>query len=178
MFRRGNFDEEDFSDYDEDGYDGDENVHEDKGKFVPEAKAYERVMYNVPDAIAAIQGPQMSGKLGEIQKKLNKISLQPRERFTLQVNAVCNSLTENGTISLVNGEIDTILNNIEKIPNAEYKNPTAYILGYVAGVGSTRAKLNRKNVENVLKNILPKIPIDSGITEPDVIRYARLWQLS
>jgi hypothetical protein len=178
MTRRNYFDEgEDFMEY-EDNDERDENEYEEGGEFMAEAKAYERVMYNVPEAIAAIRGPQMEGKLGEIQNKLNKISLQPRERFTLQVNAIYNALTANGSISLTDGEIDIILNHIEKIPNAEYKNPTAYILGYMASVGSTRDKLNRKNIENVLKHVLPKIPNDSNIAEPDVIRYARLWQLN
>jgi hypothetical protein len=177
MPKQNYFDEdEDFMDY-ENGGDNDENEYED-GEFVAEVKAYERVMYNVPEAIMAIRGQQMEGKLGKIQEKLNKISLQPKERFTLQVNAIYNALTANGSISLIEGEIDIILNHIEKIPNAEYKNPTAYILGYMASVGSTHSGLDKKNVKNILKNILPKIPNDSNITEPDVIRYARLWQLT
>jgi hypothetical protein len=48
----------------------------------------------------------------------------------------------------------------------------------MASVGSTHSGLDKKNVKNILKNILPKIPNDSNITEPDVIRYARLWQLT
>lgn len=175
MSRKNYFDEdENFMEYEsgEEDYDGEE------GEYMPEAKAYERVMYNLPSAVAAIQGPKLAGKMGDIQRKLNKIDLQPRERFILQVNAIYNNLTENGIISLVDGEIDAILDRAEYIPNIQYKNPTAYILGYMANAGSARNKLNRKNVENILRNVLPKIPADAGITEPDVIRYARLWQLS
>lgn len=182
MSRKNYFDEdEDFANYDSEEEFGEYSEDEGEkyeGSFMPEAKAYERVMYNVPDVIAALQGPRITGKIGDIQSKLNKISLQPQERFMLQVNAVYNSLSEKGVISLIDGQIDIILNHIENIPNAEYKNPTAYILGYIASMDSTTTKLNRKNVENVLRNILPKLDTESSITEPDILRYARLWQLT
>lgn len=168
-------------------YNSDDEYHEEMDEveegenyndFVAEVNAYERVMYNLPEAVAAIQGPQMTGKLGEIQRKLTNMTLRPRDRFILQVNASYNSMSESGIISLSDGEIDIILNHVDKIQNAEYKNPTAYILGYMANYGSSKEKLVKKNVQNVMDNILPKIQNDANIGREDIIRYARLWQLS
>lgn len=186
MSRRNYFDEDEnfgeYGNFDDDSERGEMEYgemedYDDIGEnHVAEAKAYERVVY-VPQAIAEIQGAQIEGKFGDIQRKLNKISMEPRDRFVLQVNAVYNALTTGGVISLADGEIDTILNRIKKIPHAEYKNPTAYILGYMANIGSYNIKLNQKNVENVLQNVLPKLK-DSDVTGSDVVRYARLWQFS
>ena len=66
-----------------------------------------------------------------------------------------------------------MLEKVDNIADIQYKNPIAYILGYLASRGGQ--SLRRNDVLSVINHVLPKLNNDGSVQPPDVIRYARYW---
>lgn len=108
----------------------------------------------------------------DIFDRVNMFGADPSERFYKQVQAIALDLNERvKPPPLSNKDISTL--TTYPVPNYEFKNPTAYILGYL-GSGK-RSGINKKNIDYIFKNILPKME-DKSVKQPDVIRYSILWQ--
>ena len=100
----------------------------------------------------------------------------PLGRFCLFIYAIsygikadCHSIDEEG--------IKTLLSLSQKIPRVEFKNPTAFVLGYIATRGG-RYNITRDSLSSVWKcyQQMHNINKDESITEEDIIRYARFWR--
>jgi hypothetical protein len=91
--------------------------------------------------------------------------------FKETVNAIAQQLREDG-FRLSNDDITQLIENVEKLNNPQYKNPTAYLLGYVASSGGR--VIDKKTVNNVFNNLLKTVS-DKSVKNEDVLRYARLW---
>ena len=140
-------------------YDWESDIEEEKSReFQPEARAYERV---------GISG-SMLGDFSDI-----RMVQDPSDRFIIYVDAISRKLMSEDT-DLDENDLTTMLTKAREIPNIGYKNPTAYVLGYIASSGG-RKNLVTKNVTKVINDILPKVH-DVSVTPPDIIRYIRLWQ--
>ena len=101
----------------------------------------------------------------------------PLGRFCLRVDAVSRNINEScAGFSIPDEEIQVLLNRSQNLPRVEFKNPTAFVLGYLATrkgtIGITKTSL--KNVWGCYGSV-GGINKDSSIREPDIIRYARLW---
>lgn len=141
-------------------------------EFKPSINAYERA--GLPSAVAAMLGTNIGGELGELEKKINRLVQDPADRFAIYVDAISRSLINRDIVKLSQDDIESMLMPIRNIKNVEHKNPTAYILGYIASQGGR--SLQHQIVEKVLKVMLPSVE-DSSVKEPDVIRYARFWMI-
>ena len=110
-----------------------------------------------------------------VSKKRNKLFMSSLEKFVKNVYQIGKDLIENGLLSIK--DLENILNNITTLDNPQYKNATAYLLGYIASDGGTN--LDPKNAENLLRkfNTLEKKKFfeDDTIDCAAIIRYARLW---
>jgi hypothetical protein len=110
-----------------------------------------------------------------VSKKRNKLFMSSLEKFVKNVYQIGKDLIENGLLSIK--DLENILNNIATLDNPQYKNATAYLLGYIASDGGTN--LDPKNAENLLRkfNTLEKNKFfeDDTIDCAAIIRYARLW---
>lgn len=165
----------DYDDYDQGGFDpfggGDEDFDErayDQGpQFEAEIGAFERTGMGGRLGTGVI-----GGLMGDIQKKMSRELSSPEDRFKIYVDAISRKLEGDGTVHISNQDIDAMLDKVSEIENVRYKNPTAYILGFLASRGGR----NMDNVTNVIKNVLPLIG-DVGVEAPDVVRYARYWTL-
>lgn len=149
--------------FDEDYEDQDEYVEdvEEENRFQAEVNVFERV--NRRDNI------DIDIDIG-IGPKKNRTQETPIERFVKFVNAIALELTNENHLS--ENDVRYILEKIRVINKPEYKNPTAYILGYIA----TNYGGNQINKDKLIEcfNLLDKLA-DKSVTQPDVIRYARLW---
>lgn len=132
-----------------------------------EAKAFERV------------GP--SGKLAEFLSSTGvdlgdgrRENIPLEDRFMITLDAVSRGLAEDNTANISEADINIMLEKASSIENLKYKNPTAFILGYLASEGGR--SLKKQVVHNVITKVLPKVAGNGGITPPDVIRYARYWK--
>src|SRR3990167_1284324 len=93
---------------------------ESEQKLEMEAKAFERV------------GP--SGRLAEMLSSTDiqkKGSISPEDRFLISVDAISRRISSDGVIKLSETDINTMLEKTNLISGLRYKNPVAYILGYL-----------------------------------------------
>ena len=76
-------------------------------------------------------------------------------------------------LGLSQDDISFMKNKLSNVKNVDMKNPTAFVLGYLAtnkGSGSIK-----KSVINVVfEKFLTRVE-DSSVKKADVVRYARLW---
>jgi hypothetical protein len=135
-----------------------------------EAKAFER---------AGVAGFDCSiyTDLKQNKKFLNRI-----EAFCKNTTAIILEIITNANPPiLVKEDLNIILENIKNVNKPEFKNPTAFVLGYYVANDSTK-EINMKKFEKV-QNILYnnygddneyKVS-DNTVTEVDIVRYGRLW---
>jgi len=99
--------------------------------------------------------------------RMEKAAQEPLEKFTQSVEAVALS------IKIAESDIDEMNKKAEYLDTVEHKNPTAYVLGFLAsGKGNL---LNQTNYRETVSKYLPLIDKESCVYEHDIIRYARLW---
>ena len=135
------------------------------------------------DEVNAYMRSSVGGKFSELlstaatssgdQKKDRQI-LSPEDRFLTVLRATCLKLREEKIYDITNTDIDNMLEKTQRIIGLRYRNPIAYILGYIATKNGTR--LEPPDVKYVINTILPKLDTENGITAPDVVRYARFWK--
>ena len=111
-------------------------------------------------------GTQDMGEHFGISKKFDA-----KGHFKETVNAIAQQLREDG-FRLSNDNIIQIIETVDQLENPQYKNPTAYLLGYIASNGGI--EINKKSVNHVFTNILKTVS-DKSVKSEDVLRYARLW---
>lgn len=137
-------------------------------EFHEEADAFERVG---PSGRLA---EMVSGTtLGDMQKELARQSLSPEDRFLVAVDAISRRLNSDHIAKISEADISNLLTKTSMIPGLRYKNPVAYILGYLATNGGR--KMDHATVLHVITKVLPKLGDEGGVAPPDVIRYGRYW---
>lgn len=146
----------DYDDYDEGG--GNDNY------FGVDVNAYGRTGRGT-GMMKTVVG---DGKMADIQRMVDMSN--PEEKFKIILDAVARMMIESYNIQLSEANLDEILTRVSSVRKIQHKNPTAFVLGYIA----TRGGKNMKNVRNTIENILPLLE-DSSITGPDVVRYSNLW---
>ena len=77
-------------------------------------------------------------------------------------------------LGLSQDDISNMKNSLSKVNKIQYKNPTAYVLGYLAANRGSNDDLNKNTVISVFKRFLPRVS-DASVHEADIVRYARLW---
>lgn len=106
------------------------------------------------------------------EKNFKKQSQDPIERLKANINAISIDLI-NHYNNINDSDIDFMLNKIGNLKKPEFKNATAYILGYLA-IKNSGNKLNKNNIFKVFEKCLPYVQ-DKSVKKADIIRYARLW---
>jgi len=116
------------------------------------------------------------GKALQIQSPLGK--------FCLKVDAVSRNIMseckfmKNSSKNIIIGQedINTLLNASQSVPRVRYKNPTAFVLGYLTVKMGTN-KIDKNTLLNVYEcyKKTSSVHKDESVKEADVIRYARLW---
>jgi hypothetical protein len=103
--------------------------------------------------------------------KIDQATLDPLDRFKIIVDATARNLMDSN-IYIIESDIGILLETASKLQYVHYKNPTAYLLGYIAS--SRGSKINKKQFNYTIDMALPLIE-DSSVFPPDVLRYSRLW---
>lgn len=123
-----------------------------------------------------VRGIDVQVYIDMLDIRRNKVFLSDIENFVINVNNIARELIENDII--LNDDLEILLNSIVKIDKPQYKNATAYILGYIASDRGKELTIdNFKKAFNLIKKSKKyKYTVnDTSVQTPDIIRYARLW---
>ena len=134
---------------------------EDEHIFETEYGAFERVGF--------------TGLAGAAPKtRLERAEQDPYEKFSQSVDAISRDLKTKSGITITEADIEEMISKGANLDVVEHKNPTAYVLGFLAtgGGGELTGELFNKTINKVL----PHANEAASVFPPDVIRYARLWQ--
>ena len=145
---------------DDEGYDYDYSEDEGGDEYKEEVKVGERVGV----------GNLLLGR--KATTRAEKAMLTPLERFRQAVDAIARGLNSTESISISEESIAYLIDKAENISVIEHKNPTGYVLGFLASDGGI--SLTRENFNRVITRALPNVE-DKSVLPPDVIRYARMW---
>lgn len=155
----GGYGEEDYSEGGGEGDEGDDNYYENEDDYgMAERDAFNRVGFD-------------NGVLGANTNWKEK--RDPYVIFKEQVNATVLSFNDSFFENMgLTSDIRTILDKIEKVKYVEYKNPYAFVLGYIS---------YGRSPEYIRDNIFSKLvrinqSNSNNVTEEDVIRYMRLFR--
>lgn len=135
------------------------------------------------------------GSLQDIEKEIEKRTKgqNPDIRFRERIQAISRNYIDNEIINYkikgrkVKFDADTIsdiLKSVDYIQTVQYKNPTAYILGFFASNGGV--EIDEESIQNIFKLVTDKkdkkgkvtkdaIIKDGNVKPADIIRYANLW---
>ncbi|CCV01867.1 hypothetical protein IIV30_021R [Invertebrate iridescent virus 30] len=143
-----------------------DDIFENQAEFLAEKNAWDR-----------IGGVDIGLGLGGVIN-LKKSGYTINEKFKLIALATINIINDlDGNITLNLDEITHLLSLVEKIPDFEYKNPSAFVLGYLVAIQSdyTNIKINKNVLEDVLEiNTYIEDQLFSKIENVDIVRYTRL----
>jgi hypothetical protein len=151
-------------------YNDDFNYDDDEFITKDEVGAFDRVTMTGNTFLCG--GTTISGNIDELKKKIKYITQDPEEKFSCYVDAISRYLNSLGA-NISQTDINIMLDKVRYIKNIDKKNPTAYILGYITSKGGK--DIEKKQFKYVVDKILPLVDVKNNITEPDILRYARLW---
>lgn len=156
----------------EDDTESDEDDYFQDNNFGNEINVFDRI------GLPELEGGELNifgnieGKLGDISKKLDRMSRSDEDSFKVYVNAISRKMMGGSNVfNINNNDIIKMLKNVNTIKNVQHKNPSAYVLGYLASNKGT--KITKESVNKVIKEVLHDI--EGNIKGPDILRYARFW---
>jgi len=118
---------------------------------------------------ARVGGYLENNELVGLRKK-DGTFMDASQRFVALVAAVAIEMSDTNLIN-IKGDVSTILALIPRFKNIQYKNPTAFVLGFWV-TRNTKQYIDTHAFEHV-KHQLDNL---SHLTRDyDIIRYARLW---
>jgi hypothetical protein len=130
-------------------------------EYQAEMGAYDRV---------GLPGNDLLGNIPT--NRAERAMMDPLQKFRIHVDAVARNLGNWDEIQLPEKAITHMLEKAASLTAVEHKNPTAYVLGYLASGGGV--KLTKEAFNKTVKTALPHT--EGSVLPPDIIRYARLWE--
>lgn len=128
--------------------------------FEEEYGAFQRRGYLERDVLAEVGV--------DVERKLTTLR-DPNHRFYFYVNSVAKYAASNDVAGLVYTDVQNILKYIAVVPNARYKNPTAFVLGY----GLTKlGDINKRDLNSLAKQLKQ---LELNVRVEDIIRYSTMW---
>lgn len=116
-------------------------------------------------------GQNIIGNIPE--NRIERAMMEPLERFRMYVDAVARNLNNWDEVNLSEENIEFMLIKAEKIPVINHKNPTAYVLAFIATNGGKN--MNKNSFNHVVNKVLPRVT-GGSVLPPDIIRYVKLWE--
>lgn len=104
--------------------------------------------------------------------KFNKAIQDPILKFKCYVEIISKKLISDN-INIRDSDIENMMSKAESLQHIGFKNPSAYIAGYIASSGGKN--ITETSVTYSFTKVLPLIELEGGVQRPDIIRYARLW---
>lgn len=129
---------------------------------------------------AALQRVGLPGETGlylrardQPMRGIDRAMQDPLERFQEYVDSIARNLRTWDDVSINDTDIEIMFKKTRELKDVGYKNPSAYILGYLASEGGR--SLNDPKGQGWKNSLKALSHLDESVLEPDIIRYARLW---
>jgi len=143
----------------------------------------ERVQKDVGGGLSTII--DTTTKLGKLQEKIRVQNATPEEKFNNKVNELTLKMDSEGLIAFTDEDRQKLLGNINSFSSRiRYLNPAGYVLGFLASGGPPKyqsiknmGQLDASNVKYIIQLSDNTLFTKYNITPPDVVRYARLWNI-
>jgi hypothetical protein len=170
-------DEDDYIDEWQESEDEDKDEDEDEDEHQDENEETNSI--DLRPEIGVLDRINFTGSSGLFGKaptsRVEQSTQDPLERFRRKVDAISRYLNNWEEIENIDEtSINTMLIKASKLDSVQYKNPNAYVLGFLATGGGK--VLSKERFTYVIKKVLPRVDSDSSVLPPDIIRYAILWQ--
>lgn len=137
----------------------------DEPEFRDEFAVFERVGMPgaIPLGLTGIDGRQVRG------------AQDPLDKFQIEVDAISRNMSNYSEFRIDNDDIRKLLDTARKFQSTVmYKNPYAYILGFIASQGGR--EITKKSFDTAVKLLSN---IEGGSVRPeDILRYARFWMIT
>ena len=129
---------------------------------------------------AAMQRVGLPGQTGVLlqgrdvpMRGIDRAMQDPLERFQEYTDSIARNLRNWDDVSIDDTDIEIMFLKARDLKDVGYKNPTAYILGYLASeVGKKLSDPKSQGLKNALTALSH---LDDSVLKPDIIRYGRLW---
>lgn len=123
-----------------------------------------------------IKGFERAG--GGIRSDVNlKLVSNPYERFKIIVTAVANKInTSIKSRPLSNDDFYNLQDKIMTMKSVQYKNPSAYVLGYYVTKGGKKDIIEERLIQVESEMLAVVNETSEIVTIIDVIRYAYFWR--
>ncbi|ADO00487.1 hypothetical protein WIV_gp143 [Wiseana iridescent virus] len=146
-----------------------DDIYENQVEFLAERNAWDRIG-------GADIGLGLGGAIN-----LKKSGYTNNEKFKLIALATINIINDTSDRVLSLPEITHLLSLVDKIPDYEYKNPSAFVMGYLVASQSDykRITINQEALDEIIQiNKDIEEQLFSKIEDVDIVRYTRLCLLN
>jgi hypothetical protein len=145
-------------------YGGEEEIEEGSEKEYEMAEE-ETVFEEEREEMAEVNAYERAG--GSLISSYSlKSARNPKEKFSIILSA---TLQKMASRDITENDKSTILHSVANREDIIYKNPAAYILGYIGSRGGRG--ITKGSMDTAFNNIGSTI----GVEEPDVVRYSVFW---
>lgn len=111
-----------------------------------------------------------------LNKERQRKDMTPEDRILQAIDAISRKIADEKIYSLTESDITNILEKTQSIPGLQYKNPLAFILGYIATKNGSELSVKNFQVANKALTEIKRYQFEEEGVEPeDIVRYGRLW---
>lgn len=116
-----------------------------------------------------------SGK-NVLNKERERKDMSPEDRILQAIDAISRKFADEKIYPLTEQDITNMLEKTQSIPGLQYKNPLAFILGYIATRNGIDLSVKNFQVANKALTETKRYEFEEEGVEPeDIVRYGRLW---
>lgn len=102
--------------------------------------------------------------------------MTPEDRILVAIDAISRKIADEKIYNLTEPDITNILEKTLSISGLQYKNPLAFILGYIATKNGTNMSVKNFQVASKALTEIKRYQFEEEGVEPeDIVRYGRLW---
>lgn len=128
--------------------------------------------YNIFQRGSIVDEDEIDIYFGGVKHQKGDVIKDPNQRFYVYVDAIARKLIDLEIIRISPKDIQNILHGAQNVPEIKYKNPTAFIIGYVLTKDQQSGTINAKE----FRKLIPQLKtFDHPLKDTDMLRYAFLW---
>jgi hypothetical protein len=94
------------------------------------------------------------------------------DMFIINIDKVSRDINRQREGTISTQSIEFLVDTARKIPNIEFKNPTAYVLSYLITFGNR--EITQRRLDEMYE-LLQRLETKEDLVKVDLVRYSRFW---